>query len=98
MIGRLLLFDALGMSFRTLKQRKDPDCPICGERATIKALIDYEEFCGIPQVGEQQPKEAVPTVTVEELKRARSMLTRTSSSSTSGSHTSGISRISKAPR
>ena len=70
MIGRLLLFDALGMSFRILKQRKDPNCSICGERATSKTLIDYEEFCGIPQAVEQQPKQAVPTVTVEELKRA----------------------------
>ena len=70
MIGRLLLFDALGMSFRILKQRKDPNCSICGERATSKTLIDYEEFCGIPQAVEQQPKQTVPTVTVEELKHA----------------------------
>jgi adenylyltransferase/sulfurtransferase len=47
MIGRLLLFDALGMRFRELKLRKDPNCPICGENPTIHALIDYEQFCGI---------------------------------------------------
>jgi molybdopterin/thiamine biosynthesis adenylyltransferase/rhodanese-related sulfurtransferase len=48
LIGRLLLFDALGMQFRELMLRKDPDCPLCGERRTITTLIDYEEFCGLP--------------------------------------------------
>jgi len=47
LIGRLLLFDALGMRFRELKLRKDPKCPICGENPTIHALIDYDQFCGI---------------------------------------------------
>jgi molybdopterin/thiamine biosynthesis adenylyltransferase/rhodanese-related sulfurtransferase/molybdopterin converting factor small subunit len=45
--GRLLLFDALHMSFRTLKLRREPACPICGDHPTIKALIDYDQFCGI---------------------------------------------------
>ncbi|MGH9462503.1 MAG: molybdopterin-synthase adenylyltransferase MoeB, partial [Vicinamibacteria bacterium] len=69
LIGRLLLFDALKMRFRELKLRKDPDCALCGERATIKELIDYEQFCGIPA---QEPvaamRSGVPTITVEELK------------------------------
>jgi sulfur-carrier protein adenylyltransferase/sulfurtransferase len=47
LIGRLLLFDALGMKFRELKLRKNPDCPICGTHRTITKLIDYEQFCGI---------------------------------------------------
>ena len=47
LIGRLLLFDALAMSFRELKLRKDPACPLCGERRTVTALIDYEQFCGV---------------------------------------------------
>jgi len=47
LIGRLLLFDALGMRFRELKLRQDPNCPICGEHPTIHRLIDYEQFCGI---------------------------------------------------
>ena len=47
LIGRLLIFEALGMSFRELKLRKDPACPLCGERPTIRELIDYEQFCGI---------------------------------------------------
>src|SRR5499427_9214205 len=42
--GRLLLFDALSMEFRTVKLRRDPACPICGDHPTIKALIDYEQF------------------------------------------------------
>ena len=46
--GRLLFFDALGMEFRQVKLRRDPDCPVCGERPTITDLIDYNQFCGIP--------------------------------------------------
>jgi molybdopterin/thiamine biosynthesis adenylyltransferase/rhodanese-related sulfurtransferase/molybdopterin converting factor small subunit len=51
LIGRFLIFDALRMRFRELKLRKDPDCPVCGTRPTVTALIDYEQFCG---VGPQQ--------------------------------------------
>src|ERR1700677_18216 len=47
LIGRLLLVDALGMKFRELKLRKNPDCPACGTHPTITKLIDYEQFCGI---------------------------------------------------
>lgn len=47
LIGRLLLFDALGTKFREVNLRKDPDCPLCGKNPTIKELIDYEEFCNI---------------------------------------------------
>ena len=74
LINRLLLFDAWKMRFRELKLRKDPDCPVCGERATIKELIDYEEFCGLrPQAGEStvQPTEEKPEMeemTATELK------------------------------
>ncbi|MCW5852920.1 MAG: molybdopterin-synthase adenylyltransferase MoeB [Anaerolineae bacterium] len=52
LIGRLLLFDALTMSTRTVRLRKNPQCPICGENPTIHELIDYEEFCGVPIGGE----------------------------------------------
>ncbi|MFQ5632963.1 MAG: molybdopterin-synthase adenylyltransferase MoeB, partial [bacterium] len=48
LIGRLLLYDALAMRFREVRLRKDPDCPICGDKRTIHELIDYHEFCGIP--------------------------------------------------
>ncbi len=47
LIGRLLFLDVLEMQPREMKLRKDPNCPICGVNATIKELIDYEEFCGI---------------------------------------------------
>ena len=47
LVGRLLLYQALSMSFRELKLQKNPDCPVCGENPTITKLIDYEEFCGI---------------------------------------------------
>jgi len=55
LIGRLLLYDALGMRFRELKLRKNPECPICGEHRTITRLIDYHQFCGVPN-----PKHPVP--------------------------------------
>jgi adenylyltransferase/sulfurtransferase len=55
LVGRLLLFDALQMSFKTLKLRKDPDCPICSERRTIHRLVDYDQFCGIaPELPQAQ--------------------------------------------
>ena len=53
LVGRLLLFDALKMKFREMKLRKDPECPICGDNPTITELIDYEQFCGIVPVQEQ---------------------------------------------
>ncbi|HEX4354155.1 MAG TPA: molybdopterin-synthase adenylyltransferase MoeB [Polyangiales bacterium] len=45
LIGRLLMYDSLGMKFRTLKLRRDPNCPVCGEKPTIKEYIDYDQFC-----------------------------------------------------
>jgi adenylyltransferase/sulfurtransferase len=47
LIGRLLLFDALALSFRELTLKKDPDCPLCGVHRTITGLVDYEAFCGL---------------------------------------------------
>jgi adenylyltransferase/sulfurtransferase len=49
LIGRLLLYDALAMRFRELKLRRNPECPACGDHPTITKLIDYQQFCGIPQ-------------------------------------------------
>jgi len=54
LVGRLLLFDALRMHFREMKLRKDPDCPVCGTAPTITALIDYEQFCGMPVVSDER--------------------------------------------
>jgi len=47
LVGRLVLFNALKMSFRELKLRKNPECPICGDHPTITHLIDYDAFCGV---------------------------------------------------
>lgn len=49
LVGRLVLYDALNMKFREMRLRKSPDCPICGPNRTIHQLIDYYQFCGIPQ-------------------------------------------------
>jgi len=46
--GRLVFFDALGMEFRHVKYRRDPECPVCGDHPTITDLIDYHAFCGVP--------------------------------------------------
>ena len=46
--SRLLLIDALDMEFRTVKIRRSPDCPLCGDHPTVTELIDYEAFCGVP--------------------------------------------------
>ena len=47
LVGRFLIYDALRMRFRDLKLRRDPDCPVCGDRPTVTELIDYEQFCGV---------------------------------------------------
>src|ERR1700749_2664971 len=83
LIGRLLLVDALGMNFRTLKLRKNPSCPACGTHE-IKELIDYDHFCGIAKPTDVGPLEVsshgsvaalpevdgVPQLSVEQLKAA----------------------------
>jgi adenylyltransferase/sulfurtransferase len=71
LVGRLLLFDALQMSFRTLKLRRDPACPVCGDAPTVRQLIDYEQFCGITPATQAMDAAALPAgqeATVEELK------------------------------
>src|ERR671926_341848 len=68
LIGRLMLYDALGMSFREMKLRKDPNCPVCGENPSVTELIDYQEFCGISQANAQEAADEVPEITVKELK------------------------------
>ena len=49
-VGRLLTFDALAMTFRTLKTRRDHECPLCGTHPTVTELIDYEQFCAVPEL------------------------------------------------
>jgi len=48
LVNRLLLYDALSLEFRTVRVRRDPSCPLCGDNPTIHELIDYEVFCGAP--------------------------------------------------
>lgn len=69
LIGRLLLFNALGMTFREVKLRRDPECPVCGESPTVTELIDYEQFCGIPAEEESEDLSA-DEVTVQDMKQA----------------------------
>ena len=68
LVGRLLLVDALGMHFRTVKLRKDPRCPACGTRE-LQALIDYQQFCGIR--GQEEETAGVPAISVADLDRRR---------------------------
>lgn len=66
--GRLLLIDALTMSFRQLRVSKDPDCPVCGTR-TQRELIDYDEFCNVGDVAVTSGADAVAEITPTELAR-----------------------------
>jgi adenylyltransferase/sulfurtransferase len=65
LIGRLLLIDALSMQFRTMRLRKNPDCPACGTHE-IRELIDYDQFCGIGGDPLQDPH-GIPEITPAEL-------------------------------
>jgi adenylyltransferase/sulfurtransferase len=71
LIGRLLLYDALQMSFREFKVRRNPKCPICGDNPTIKQLIDYEQFCGVRGQEAAAPAAAATAseITVDDLKK-----------------------------
>lgn len=79
LIGRLLFLDVLKMQPREMKLRKDPNCPICGENATIKELIDYEEFCGIGrgELGQEETtkreesEEDAMEITIDQFKEMR---------------------------
>jgi len=68
LIGRLLLYDALGMSFEELKLRRSPDCPLCGENPTITELVDYDAFCGVGR-GAEAPVRSDDDVTPLELRK-----------------------------
>jgi len=65
LIGRLLSYDALRMSFKEVKFMKDPDCPICGKHPSITELIDYDEFCGMNNQAKIDMQE---NITANELK------------------------------
>jgi len=67
LVGRLMIYDALEMTYRSVKVRKDPECPVCGKNPTITELIDYEAFCGAVS---EEAAEAVQgsTITAKDLK------------------------------
>ncbi|WP_370338098.1 adenylyltransferase/sulfurtransferase MoeZ [Catenulispora sp. MAP5-51] len=67
LVGRLMIYDALEMTYRQVKVRKDPDCAVCGEHPTVTELIDYEAFCGaISEEAADAAKDS--TITVTQLK------------------------------
>ena len=71
LMGRLLLYDALQMTFREIKVRRDPRCPLCGPNPAITALVDYEQFCAGHSQNPMNPPHP-DEVTVHDLKRALS--------------------------
>lgn len=70
MIGRLLVLDALAMRFREIRLKRDPQCPVCGDRPTITQLVDYDVRCEINTHGGSDPMsaDAMPQMTPEDLK------------------------------
>jgi sulfur-carrier protein adenylyltransferase/sulfurtransferase len=69
LVGRLLLFNALEMTFDTLRIRRNPKCPVCGDAPTIKELIDYDQFCGVGrgQEAPMQKQNGMAEISVKEL-------------------------------
>jgi sulfur-carrier protein adenylyltransferase/sulfurtransferase len=66
LVGRLMVYDALEMSYHDIKVRKEPECAICGKNPTVTELIDYEAFCGVVSEEAQQAA-AGSTITAQEL-------------------------------
>jgi sulfur-carrier protein adenylyltransferase/sulfurtransferase len=67
LVGRLMIYDALEMSYRTVGVKKDPECPVCGKNPTVTELIDYEAFCGAVSEEAQEAAQG-STITARELK------------------------------
>jgi sulfur-carrier protein adenylyltransferase/sulfurtransferase len=67
LVGRLMIYDALEMSYRSVRVRKDPECPVCGKNPSVTELIDYEAFCGTVS-DEAQEAASGSTITPRELK------------------------------
>ncbi len=67
LVGRLLLYDALAMRFRELKLRRNVECPVCGDHPTVTKLIDYHQFCGVPQEPATAPATATSNVAPGEI-------------------------------
>ncbi|HEY2640221.1 MAG TPA: adenylyltransferase/sulfurtransferase MoeZ [Streptosporangiaceae bacterium] len=67
LVGRLMIYDAMEMNYRTVRVRKDPECAICGKNPTITELIDYDAFCGVVSADAQQAASG-STITATDLK------------------------------
>ncbi|WP_242494903.1 adenylyltransferase/sulfurtransferase MoeZ [Nocardioides zhouii] len=71
--GKLMIYDALEMEYRKLKVRKDPNCALCGENATVTGLIDYDAFCGAvsDEAAEAAAGSTISVVTLEKMLEER---------------------------
>ncbi|WP_405011701.1 adenylyltransferase/sulfurtransferase MoeZ [Kitasatospora sp. NBC_01539] len=67
LVGRLMIYDALEMQYRSVKVRKDPNCALCSDSPTVTELIDYDAFCGVVSE-EAQAAAAGSTITSKQLK------------------------------
>jgi adenylyltransferase/sulfurtransferase len=67
LVGRLMIYDALETSYRTVQVKKDPECPVCGKNPTVTELIDYEAFCGAVSEEAQEAAQG-STITARDLK------------------------------
>ncbi len=67
LVGRLMIYDALEMTYRPVQVRKDPECPVCGKNPTITGLIDYEASCGAVSEEAQEAAQG-STITARDLK------------------------------
>ncbi|MCW2857691.1 MAG: UBA/THIF-type binding protein [Marmoricola sp.] len=78
LVGKLMIYDALEMEYRKLKVRKDPNCALCGEHATVTELIDYETFCGAisEDAAEAAADATISVVTLEHMLKEREEGTR----------------------
>jgi adenylyltransferase/sulfurtransferase len=69
--GRLLIFDALGMGFREVSLKRNPECPVCGDEPTQTELVDYDLFCGVaPEAEAEEPLVQLSPATVDEALRS----------------------------
>jgi adenylyltransferase/sulfurtransferase len=78
LIGRMQLYDALEQRWQTVKVKKDPNCPVCGDNPSVTELIDYEEFCGVPANDHQESgmdQAALPEMTPLEFATVRDGVT-----------------------
>jgi adenylyltransferase/sulfurtransferase len=69
LIGRLVLYDALAMRFQEFRVRRNPRCPLCGDKPTITALIDYDQFCGVRGQEAPAPASSAGDITALDLRR-----------------------------